>query len=70
VPARAAASHAVEPDPVVQPAEPTSIFIREGGGVVIEQDLPLPENIADRLRTGALTRVHANGDMWQEGDTE
>lgn len=70
MPARAAASHTVEPDPEPQPVEPTSIFIREGGGVVIEQDLPLPENIADRLRTGALTRVHANGDMWQEGDAE
>jgi len=38
-----------------------TIYVRGEGGAVIAMDLPLPEGIADRFKSGLLVRVQADG---------
>ncbi|GFH38910.1 hypothetical protein [Streptomyces pacificus] len=48
---------------------PETIHVRGEGGQVIAMDLPLPEPIQQRLTSGYLRRVHADGSPYR-GDDE
>lgn len=41
-------------------------WFRGAGGVVWQMDLPLPENMADQLTKGYLTRVNDDGSPYVE----
>ncbi len=42
-----------------------TIHVRGEGGVIWEMDLPLPEGVAQRLASGVLTRVNADGSPFE-----
>lgn len=47
-----------------------TIHVVGEGGSVFAMDLPLPESIAQRLDTGQLRRVNADGSAFQEEEPE
>jgi hypothetical protein len=47
-----------------------SIHVLGEGGSVFTMDLPLPESIVQRLDTGQLRRVNADGSTFQEKEPE
>jgi len=51
-------------------AEQETCFIQGEGGTVFEMDLPLPSDIANRVRAGQIQRVNEDGSAWESSDDD